>query len=122
MKALIVLLIVLTAGMAWAFTWEGELDPNEFDKWELISVMPNPGGISWVLVKNPDRSAPIDTVALLVDLNANLLGYRYFKNGEPFGYFFDMEQEKYVRHNYTPDQRKTCMQCHSERLLSRTSI
>jgi hypothetical protein len=122
MKALIVLLIVLTTGMAWAFTWEGELDPNEFDNWDLISVMPNPGGTSWVLVKNPDKSAPIDTVALLVDLNTNLLGYRYFKNGEPFGYFFDMDQEKYVRHNYTADQRKTCMQCHSETLLTRTSI
>ena len=122
MKAIIVLLIVLTAGMAWAFTWEGELDPNELDNWELISVIPNPGGISWVLIKNPDKSASIDTVAMLVDSNSNLLGYRYFKHGEPFGYFFDMDQETYARHNYTPDQRKACMQCHSDRLISRTSI
>ena len=122
MKALIVLLIMLTAGMAWAFTWEGEFDPNEFDNWEMISVIPNPGGISWVLVKNPDKSASIDTVALLVDLNSNLLGYRYFRHGEPFGYFFNMDQEKYVRHNYTPDQRKACMHCHSDRLISRTSV
>ena len=122
MKAIIVLLIVLTAGMAWAFTWDGELDPNEFDNWELISVIPNPGGISWVLIKNPDNSASIGTVALLVDLNSNLIGYRYFKNGEPLGYFFNMDQEKYVRHNYTSDQRKACIRCHSDRIIPDTSI
>jgi len=108
-----------------AFTWEGELDPNEFDNWELISVMPNPSGISWVIVKNPERQNAIDYAALLVDLNANLLGYRYFKHGEPFGYFFDMDQEKYVRHEYTAEQRKGCMKCHSERQnkeAERTSI
>jgi len=99
-----------------AFTWEGELDPNEFDKWELVSVIPSQNGLSWITVKNPNPEHAIDTVALLADLNSNLLGYRYFKGGEPYGYLFDTEQEKYVRYEYTPEERKGCMGCHSDKV------
>lgn len=122
MKTLIILMIVLTTGIAWAFTWEGELDPNEFDKWELVSVIPNPQGFSWVIIKNPDQSSQIDVVAMLVDSSSNVLGYRYFKDSEPYGYFFDIAQQKYVRHEYTLEQKKTCIQCHSDKVATRTSI
>ena len=95
MKTLIILLILLTAGMAWATTWEGELDPNEFRKWKFLSVTPNVEGLAWVFIKNPDQASPIDTVALAVDLNSNILGYRYFKDGEPYSYIFDNNNDKY---------------------------
>ncbi len=122
MKTIIILMIVLTTGIAWAFTWEGELDPNEFDKWELVSIIPNPQGFSWVMIKNPDQSSPIDVVAMLVDSSSNVLGYRYFKDNEPYGYFFDIAQQKYVRHQYSPEQKKGCMQCHSDKVATHTSI
>ena len=111
MKTLIVLIAIAISVMA--FTWEGELDPNEFDKWELAYAMPQSNGVSWYVVKNPDKSELIDTVALLVDLNANLLGYRYFIGNEPHGYFFDLDEEKYKRHKYTQEQKQACMECHS---------
>jgi len=110
--AIIITVVAMVYALSHAFTWEGELDPNEFDKWELTTVMPNPGGISWVIVKNPDPTHPIEMAALLIDVSSNLLGYRYFKGGEPFGYFFDMDQEKYVRFEYTGQQKQGCMQCH----------
>ena len=113
--AIIIAAIAAFYALSHAFTYEGELDPNTFDSWELVSVIPNPNGLSWVIVKNPDPAGPIKTVALLVDLNSNLLGYRYFKHGEPFGYFFNMDQENYARFEYTPMQKKRCMECHQDR-------
>jgi len=120
LRRVIVTLLIIAAVvfalvyLARAFTWEGELDPNAFDKWSVINVLPNPSGILWVIVRNPDEKSPIKTVALLIDLNMNLLGYRYFKNGEPYGFVFDIAQEKYVRHQYTAEQLKRCMQCHRD--------
>lgn len=122
MKTLIILLILLTAGMAWATTWEGELDPNEFSKWKFLSVTPNVEGLAWVLIKNPDHASSIDIVALAVDLSSNILGYRYFKYGEPYSYTFDNNQDKYVRHYFTHEEKESCMKCHSGELIPAVSI
>ncbi len=122
MKTLMILLTLLTAGTAWAFTWEGELDPNEFDKWKVISVAPTPQGLIWMFIKNPDRASPIDVVAMQVDLNSTLLSYRYLEYGEPHIYVLDINQNKYVRHHFTLEQKKSCMQCHSDKLVPRASI
>lgn len=55
MRTLIILVILLSAGMAWAFSWEGELDPNEFNKWKIIgSKMVNPLTVI-ATAKNPDN-------------------------------------------------------------------
>ena len=122
MRTLIILLILLTAGMAWAFTWEGELNPNEFDNWKLISVQPTPQGYFWVFIENPDQTSAIDVVVMEVDLNSMLRSYRYFKYGEPHIYLFDNNQQKYVRHHFTNEQKKSCMQCHSDKGAPQTSI
>ena len=122
MKTLIVLLIVLTAGMAWAFSWEGELDPNEFDKWKVVSAQPTPQGFLWMFVKNPDEESPIDIVAMAVDANSTLIAYRYFKYSEPHSYIFDINEDKYVRHHFTDEQRRSCMKCHTDKLVPQASI
>jgi len=122
MKTLIVLLIVLSAGMAWAFSWEGELDPNGFDTWKVVSVQPTAQGLAWMFVKNPDQASPIDIVAMAVDLDSTLVSYRYFKHGQPHSYVFDTDQEKYVQHPFTDEQRRSCMQCHSDKLVPQASI
>ena len=114
MRTLIILLILLTAGMAWAFTWEGELNPNEFDNWKLVSVQPTPQGYFWVFIENPDQTSAIDVVVMEVDLNSMLRSYRYFKYGEPHIYIFDNDQQKYVRHYFTNEQKKSCIQCHND--------
>ncbi len=122
MKTLIILLILLTAGMAWATTWEGELDPNEFRNWKLLSVTLNVEGLAWVFIKNPDQTSPIDTVALAVDLDSNILGYRYFKDGEPYSYVLDNNEDKYVRHYFTHEEKESCVKCHSGELIPAVSI
>ena len=122
MRTLIILLVVLAAGAAWAFEWEGELDPNEFDKWTVISVQPTPQGLVWMFAKNPDEASAIDVVAMAVDSNFTLLSYRYFKHGEPHSYFFNVKEGKYVRYQFTEEQRKSCMNCHSEKLVPQALI
>ena len=97
-----------------AFTWEGELDPNEFNKWEIISTTPSNPNLMLIIIQNPDVTNPIQKVAMLLDYSSNLLAYRYFKNGEPFGYFFDEPQLKYIRYEFTPEQKRQCMECHKD--------
>lgn len=113
MKVFIILLISLSF---LGFSWEGELDPNEFDKWELISTQPTPQGLLWMYMKNPDEASPIDIVAMAIDMNATLLGYRYFKNGKPYSFVFDDSQEKYVERHFTDEQINACMKCHQDKL------
>ena len=122
MKTLIILVTLLTAGTAWGFTWEGVLDPNEFDKWKVISVQPTAQGLIWMFIKNPDQASPIDIVALAVDANSTLIAYRYFKYSEPHSYIFDINEDKYVRHHFTDEQKKSCMKCHSGKLVPKASI
>lgn len=122
MRALIILVILLTAGMAWAFSWDGELDPNEFDKWKLLSVQPGPQGFLWMYVKNPNQASAIDIVAMAVSLNSTLLSYRYFKHGDPYSYIFDSNEGKYVQQHFTDEQRQSCMKCHSDKLVPQASI
>lgn len=113
-KAAIILLTILTLtfGTAFAFTWEGELNPDEFDNWNLISVQPTSRGYLWVFMENPDQTSPIDVVVMEVDSDSMLRGYRYFKYGEPHIYIFDNSQQKYVRHHLTDEQKKSCLKCH----------
>lgn len=97
------------------FTWEGELNPNEFDDWKLLSVRPVPQGYFWVFIENPDQTSAIDVVVLEVDLNSNVLGYRYFKDGEPYLYVFDVNKGKYVHYSFTQEEKESCMKCHSDK-------
>ena len=115
MKYLLIIIVALALATAnaWAFDWEGELDPNEFDKWKVISVQPTPQGLVWMFVKNPDEESPIDIVAMAVDLNFALLSYRYFKFGIPYSFVFNPDLEKYVKKPLTEEQKDGCMKCHN---------
>ena len=97
-----------------AFTWEGELNPNDFDKWTLLGVQPSPDGLMLTYIKNPDPNSPIEIVAMGLIGDSFLIGYRYFKYGQPYSYVFDSDEEKYVRHHFTPEEKKGCMECHPE--------
>lgn len=122
MKYLLIIIValVLATGQAFAFTWEGELDPNDFNDWEVISVQPTPQGPLWMFLKNPDETSPIDIVAIAVDRYAELLMYRYFKYGIPHVFIFDSAQEKYVEKPLTEKDKGGCMKCHeSDKLLYR---
>ena len=99
------------------FTWEGELDPNEFDNWKIVGTQPTPKGNIWVFMKNPDLVSPIKIVSIAVDRDKNVLSYCYFKNGNPYSYFFDSGENKYKQHHFTQGERKSCMRCHQDKII-----
>lgn len=114
----LILLMALFAG----FTYEGELDPNEFDKWQVVKFQPTPQGLIWVFIRNPDQESPIKIVAQIAGPNLTLIGYRYFKNGEPYMYKLDPEQSKYVRMELSEERRRRCMEYHSDQLVPAAAI
>jgi len=121
-KTLVVLVILLTAGMAWAFTWEGELDPNEFDKWQIIGAeIVNPLTMI-ATAQNPDMRAEIQRIQMFIYIDGTLISYRYFKDGEIYDYVFNSDKYMYERHQHTEKDRQSCIQCHSVKLAPKTSI
>lgn len=120
---IIIMAIVLVTSQAFAFTWEGELDPNDFDKWEVLDVQPTPRGLVWMYVKNPDKESPIDVVAMAVNpKDATLLGYRYFKYGIPHSFELNPDLDKYVAKALTDKEKNSCMKCHKEQALKGRAI
>lgn len=100
------------------FTWEGELNPNTFDNWEVLSVARTLNPLLVLgFITNPDKTSVIKTVAVtIVTLDGSLLGYKYFKDGQPYTYVFDGESG-YVQYKFTPEEMKGCMQCHQDQVI-----
>lgn len=95
------------------FSWDGELDPNLFDDWEVSSTFAGPiPGVVWTVVLNPDPQALIHKVALLLDLNASLIVYQYFKGSEVFSYWYDETLNRYSQQTFTEAERQACAECH----------
>ena len=101
------------------FAYEGELDPNRFNEWEPIYSQTTPEGLIWMYVGNPDEASPIDVVAMLIDAEFTLIGYRYFKDGEPYQYIFDASEERFKHILILPEERKSCMGCHPGKVVLR---
>ena len=122
MKTLIILVILLTGGMAWAFTWEGELDPNEFVKWQIIETKMFNSLTMIATAQNPDKGAEVQRIQMFIYINGTLLSYRYFKEGEIYEYELNLDKDMYERRKHTEKYRQSCMQCHNVKLVPRVSI
>lgn len=110
---IIIVTLILAIGQAFASTWDGELDPNDFDNWKVISVQPTPQGLIWIFVKNPDLASPIDVVAMTVDPgDGTLLVYCYFKHNVAHSFIFIPVLDKYVEEDLTGEEKNRCMKCH----------
>jgi hypothetical protein len=118
-KILLTILVLVMSLTLVSFNWEGELDPNDFGDWKITNVQPIVGKFFWIYVKNPDQTSLIKVVAILTDINFVLYKYRYFKYGEPYKYFFDDKQDKFVREYLTEEERKRCIKCHKKRAPKR---
>ncbi len=119
---LIILVIVLSAGMAWGFSWEGELDPNELDNWQITApTMVDPLRMI-ATAQNPDKEAEIQRIQMVLYIDGTLISYRYFKEGEIYDYVLNVDTDTYERQDYTETDRQSCMQCHNVKLVSKVSI
>ena len=106
---------LLFGGISWiamAFTYEGEMDPDEFTMWELVQS----DMISFIkmvaIVQNPDREADVQRIQMFMYINGTLLSYRYFKGGEAYNYELNIDKDRYERRRYTDKERRACMKCH----------
>ena len=101
------------------FTWEGELNPNAFNNWEVLSIQnTNNPSIIFSFIRNPDKTSPIKKVVLdIIVFDGGLLRYRYFKDGQPYCYVYDGEN-KYMQRKYTLEERKGCMECHQDQIVA----
>ncbi len=121
------LVFLCTLGLS----WQGELNPTEFDKWETVQELqgsdPNE---MWLIAKNPDEFSSIYFVLLIykreyrkgkygeVHINAILAEYRYWKHGEPYVFEYNRTGDKYRRFDIPEWKRKQCFHCHKPKLKS----
>jgi len=103
------------------FSWDGELNVNEFDNWEVLSTQFIPQG-TWVFIKNPDITSPIKIVAMAIDYEQNLWGYRYFKDSQPYSFRFNPDNTKYEEYKFTQEERNGCMKCHQDKIVAQEAI
>lgn len=80
-------------GNCW--TYDGELNPDDFDTWEVVSVAPCPSGAphAHVLI----QSSYGLFIELKVDSAMNLLAYFYTKDGVDYEFTYDPETEHYTQ-------------------------
>ena len=113
----IIVAMLLTAGIAFAEpTWEGELNPNNFDppEWVLVKSARISNTTGVIILDNADQSQPIKRVELTVFISTNtLLQYRYFKGEESFTYYLDPEKNRYTLWRMTLEEQEACANCHS---------
>ena len=107
------LLFVFIVKTGWAFTYEGELDPGVFTKWEFVDVTILSSMKAMVVVQNPDREATVQRVQMTISVNRTLLSYRYFKKGNIYNYKLNVKKDRYERRKYTDRERQACMRCHA---------
>ena len=112
-------------------SWEGELNPTEFDKWETVKELEvsDPNAM-WLIAKNPDESSPIYFAVLVyraeymkgkygeVKREIILVEYRYWKHGEPYLFNYDRIEEKYWKLEIPEWKRKQCLHCHKQKVRS----
>lgn len=103
---------------AFAFTYEGELDPREFTKWDIVDIGEVKSMIVAITIQNPDTNAKIQRVQLTAyidsDGNGILLSYRYFKEGNIYEYEATANKKGYKQYKHTEKERRSCMKCHPE--------
>lgn len=112
-------------------SWEGDLNPTEFPKWEVVRELHGAGvDYYWIIAKNPDESSAIHFVVLIykaiyvkgehgeVLREAILTEYRYFKHGEPYVFNYDIIEDKYWQFKIPDWKRKQCLGCHNNKSKS----
>jgi len=98
-KSLMVVFVVVSmvlcfVGASFAYTYDSEINPEEFIKWEVIDkVRTSPfGGIA--TLKNPDPNARIKEAQIEI-FNKGLISYEYVIDGKTYKYKFNNETENY---------------------------
>jgi len=87
-------MVLCFVGVSFAYTYDGEINPSEFTKWNKVStIQTGPfGGV--VVLENPDPNAKIKEVALSI-YKDDLIEYWYTIDGKVYKYEFNDETSNY---------------------------
>ena len=77
-----------------AYTYDSEIDPAVFNKWEVVVPMQTSDYGGLIIVKNPDPDAKIKEVVIKL-LNGNVVSYAYSIDGKIYAYQFNDRTENY---------------------------
>ena len=87
-------MILCFVGASFAYTYDSEINPEEFVAWEVIDkVRTSPSG-GTAVIKNPDPNARIREATLEIQ-NGGLISYWYTIDGKTYKYEFNYETENY---------------------------
>ena len=98
-------------------SWEGELNPTEFDKWEIIKILHQDSWFVYVLAKNRDELSPIRLASFAYrKADKQLVEYAYFKLGELYSFKWHEDTDEYKRTKMQKWEIKRCFNCHQDEL------
>ena len=87
-------MVLCFVGVSFAYTYDSEINPEEFVKWEVVSkTRTSPFG-GTAVVKNPDPNARIKEATLEIQ-NEGLISYWYTIDGKTYKYEFNYETLNY---------------------------
>jgi hypothetical protein len=120
----IILLLSLSVFIL-GFTWQGEINPNDFVKWEVTGVTNIPvekelDGFIYIIPllmvihNNPEKNSDIKNIKAFY-VERTLISYHYFKNEEPFEFVFNIDKNLYEKTNLTQGNKNECINCHKLR-------
>jgi len=93
--AWLVALVVALAASAYAYTYESEIDPAAFEKWQVVAAEPGPLGVA-VTFRNPDPRGEIGAAVCLIRSDGTLLAYCYLKDGKLRYFALHPGRDRYV--------------------------
>lgn len=108
-KLLILLLPLFFLGLA----WEGDLNPEDFENWEVVKIVEQTQNFIYLITKNPSETSNIKFVFLAYTIKGQLVEYYYFKNNKPYIFLYFENIDKFKK---LPDWKtKKCLECHEQK-------
>ena len=86
--------LMLIASTSFAFTYDGEIDPNEFMNWLVMEKLQVDEYRSTVWIENPKRFAKIKRATLHL-IGGGLSWYTYWKGGTLYTFEYNMETDRF---------------------------
>jgi hypothetical protein len=96
-----------------ALSWEGELNPTEFNKWEGVKIVYENTWYVHIIAKNRDETSRISLVNLTYRKEGGkLMEYSYFKEGEVYIFKYHEDTDSYKRAPLLKWEKERCLNCH----------
>lgn len=88
---------------ALAYEYDSEINPNDFNSWEVVEVGQCPDSpLICVLLKNPNKDSPYTEALIVISPRTGSIIVYILKNGEIYESYKHDGVNRYVRIHFTP--------------------